>query len=406
MPKKILIFSLAYFPKHVGGAEVAIKEITDRLSPEAYEFHMVCNRFDTTLPREEQVGNVYVHRIGFTKHNADTQSLFHPIFYFVKILYVPGAACKAWQLHRKLSFDGFWCMMLYMSYPVALLRMISVRIPYALTLQEGDTFERVFERWYIKLFSPILLFGIRHATVVQSISTFLDGWAKKKGYTGQSVVVPNAVNTKHFMQSYSDTELQATRTELGLSEDDVALVTTSRLVEKNAVDDVVRAIALLPPRVKFVVFGTGPDGDKLKSLIAKLQITDRVLLRGQISHEVMPKYLKACDIFIRPSRSEGMGNSFVEAMAAELPVIATQEGGIADFLFDAKRNPDTPTTGWAVDANSPEQIKQAVEDILSNPDSVNAVLATAKQMAVEKYDWNLIADRMDKEVFQPLYTNV
>jgi hypothetical protein len=48
--KKVLIFSLAYFPKHVGGAEVAIKEITDRISD--IEFHMVTNRFDSTLPKE------------------------------------------------------------------------------------------------------------------------------------------------------------------------------------------------------------------------------------------------------------------------------------------------------------------------------------------------------------------
>jgi len=45
MKKKILIFSLAYYPKHIGGAEVALKEITDRISTDEYEFHMVCNRF-------------------------------------------------------------------------------------------------------------------------------------------------------------------------------------------------------------------------------------------------------------------------------------------------------------------------------------------------------------------------
>ena len=89
-----------------------------------------------------------------------------------------------------------------------------------------------------------------------------------------------------------------------------------------------------------------------------------------------------------------MGNSFIEAMAAELPVIATQEGGIADFLFDAKRNPDKETTGWAVDRDSPKQIAEAVKEILENPEQVVRVKATAKKMAVEKYDWNLIAEQM------------
>ena len=62
--QRILIFSLAYFPKHVGGAEVAIKEITDRITPEDIEFHLITLRFDSTLPKESREGNVHVYRIG------------------------------------------------------------------------------------------------------------------------------------------------------------------------------------------------------------------------------------------------------------------------------------------------------------------------------------------------------
>ena len=59
--KKLLIFSMAYHP-HVGGAEVAIKEITDRIAD--IEFHMVTMRFSRTEPEVEKIGNVLVHRIG------------------------------------------------------------------------------------------------------------------------------------------------------------------------------------------------------------------------------------------------------------------------------------------------------------------------------------------------------
>ena len=212
-------------------------------------------------------------------------------------------------------------------------------------------------------------------------------------------MIPNAVNTNHFTEIYTEQELNEAQAELGKQEGDIFLVTTSRLVHKNATDDVIRALAHLPERVHFVVYGTGPDEDMLKELVSELGLDSRVHMRGHIDHADMPKYLKACDIFIRPSRSEGMGNSFVEAMAAGLPVIATQEGGIADFLFDEQRDPDKGTTGWAVDMNAPEQIAKAVTDIMSRPEKVLEVTARAKALAIEQYDWNLTAARMKAEVF-------
>lgn len=402
MKKKILIFSLAYYPKHIGGAEVAIKEITDRLSPEEYEFHLVCNRFDSTLPKAEQIGNVMVHRIGFTKKEPSMADLRKLPLHLNKFFYQWIAFFEAKRLHKQYQFDAVWAMMAHSTgVPAGRFKKAFPEVKYVLTLQEGDPPEYIEKKMMMfgKLFDDAFL----RADVIQVISNFLGKWAKRKGFQKEPVLIPNAVNTAHFAQWYEADELREVRRELGVSDNDTLLVTTSRLVPKNAVDDVIAALALLPPNVKFIIFGIGPDEEKLRVQTKELDLGDRVFFRGQIGHEVMPKYLKACDIFIRPSRSEGMGNSFVEAMAAELPVIATQEGGIADFLFDEKQDPDKKTTGWAVVVDSPESIKNAVTDIMNRPEKVAEVVATAKAMAIEKYDWDLIAERMDIEVFQPLF---
>lgn len=402
MKKKILIFSLAYYPKHIGGAEVAIKEITDRLPSDKYEFHMVCNRFDSTLLKDEQVGNVFVHRIGIATKNPSMGDLRKFPLHVNKILYQWTAFWAAKKLHKKYQFDGIWAMMAHSTgIPAGKYKKAFPDVKYLLTLQEGDPPEYIEKK--MRLLAKSFSDAFTHADMIQVISTFLGKWATQKGFGGTPILIPNAVDTRHFSQEYSFESRQNVRKELGVSDEDILLVTTSRLVYKNAVDDVIAAVALLPPSVKFIIFGLGPDEAMLKSLAEKLSVQNRVQFRGQITHTDMPKYLKACNIFIRPSRSEGMGNSFVEAMAAGLPVIATQEGGISDFLFDAKRNPNSTPTGWAVDVNNPEQIKNAVEDILRDKEMTNSVTATAKQLVLQKYDWNLIATSMQKEVFEPLF---
>ncbi len=398
--KKILIFSLAYYPKHVGGAEVAIKEITDRIDQKEIEFHMVTNRFNSTLPKVEQVGNVLVHRIGIATKNPSMADLRKFPLHINKALFQFLAAWTAWRLHKKYNYNGMWAMMAHScGVPAGIFKTIA-NTPYLLTLQEGDPPEYIEKK--MRIFGPLFKRAFTQADIIQTISTFLAKWARHMGFEGSLEVIPNAVNTAHFSQNYTREEIEAVQQEIGKKEGDIYMVTTSRLVKKNGIADVITALSFLENNVKFLIFGTGPDEEKLKALAKEKGVEDRVIFWGQIDHAVMPKYLKACDVFIRPSLSEGMGNSFVEAYAAELPVIATQEGGIADFLFDAKRNPDKETTGWAVDAQSPEQIANAVRDIVNNPEKVVKVVATAKELALAKYDWNIIVRDM-REVFDKLY---
>lgn len=394
--KKVLIFSLAYFPKHVGGAEVSIKEITDRISD--IEFHMITNRFDSTLPKVEKIGNVVVHRIGITTTNPEMADLKKFPLHLNKFLFQFLAAWTALRLHRKYHYSATWAMMAHScGVPAAIFKILRPEVKYILNLQEGDPPEYIEAR--LRPLWPLFTRAFTKADIIQPLSTFLASWARRMGFTGKIEIIPNAVAYREFSKEIPQTTIDAIKDELGKKMGDVFLITTSRLVHKNAVDDVLRALPLLPENVHFIILGTGPDEMMLRKIANDLQIEKRVRFLGHITHENMPKYLKASDIFIRPSRSEGMGASFPEAMAAGLPVIATQEGGIADFLFDEKRNPGMPITGFAVDKDSPQQIAEAVKNIMSHPEKVRAVIATAREMVKEKYDWDIIARDMREKVF-------
>ncbi|HCC05246.1 TPA: hypothetical protein DEP58_02980 [Patescibacteria group bacterium] len=390
MTKRILIFSLAYYPRHVGGAEVAIKEITDRISGEEFEFHMITLRFDDNLPKTERIGNVLIHRVGFGGK------------YISKILYVPLAAMYAKRLHRQEMFAGVWAMMTYMLFPTVLLHMLGVRLPYVVTLQDGDPFEYVFKRPHIRVFSPLLRYGFRHATIVQSISTYLADWLQKFGTTCPVVVVPNGVDMQKFSVRGTEKEKELFRKKFGKNKNDILLISTSRLVYKNAYDDIIRALKKISENVHLIAVGQGKDEAYLRDLAMKEGASARVVFVGHVDYIDIPKYLSASDIFIRPSRSEGMGNSFIEAMASGLPVIATQEGGLSDFIFDEVHNPDKPKTAWVVPRDAPDAIAHAVEDIVTHPEKVREVVHNTRVLITGSYEWDTIASRMSKEVFTKL----
>jgi len=351
VPKKILIFSLAYYPRFVSGAEAAIKEITDRIDSKDIEFHMVTLRFDQDDPKEERVGNVYVHRVG--KSGS----------YLSKVAFPFITASYARSLHQKNHFDALWAMMTYMLLPVSFLWLRGYKIPYVLTLQDGDPYEKVFGRMRIKPFILFLDYGFRHARVIQAISSYLAAWPAKRGFRGEVTMIYNGANPRDLKGEIPPEKVEALKQKLGKSPDEIWLVNTARLEYQKAQDVVIRALTKLPDHIKFLIVGGGSDEKMLKDLVKELKLENRVIFTGYVDRSEITLYRKASDIFVGASRSEGLGNAFLSAMASQLPVVATQVGGIAEFLFDEKRNPDKPATGWAVDPDSPEQIVDAINDI-------------------------------------------
>jgi glycosyltransferase involved in cell wall biosynthesis len=389
--KKILIFSLAYYPSFVSGAEAAIREITERISPSDIEFHMVTLLFDTSAPREEHIGNIYVHRVGFGGA------------YLSKIFFVPMAGLKARILDRTHHFDALWAMMTYMLFSVVAARVCGMRAPHILTLQDGDPYEKVFERWFIRPITPLLDHGFRTASMVQAISVFLAEWPRRRGYKGTIELIYNGANPRDIKDKVETAEIEAMKRKLGKKTGDIFLVNTSRLVHQKAFDDTIRALVKLPAHIKFLVVGDGTDAPMLKKLAVDLGVADRVIFTGKVDRGVVTLYRRASDIFVAPSRSEGLGNAFISALASRLPLIATQVGGMADYVFDEKHNPDKQPTAWVVDPDAPDQIVAKVNEILANPEKAKQISAHARKMVEEKYDWDMIAKQMRTRVFGAMF---
>lgn len=388
--KKVLIFCMAYYPHFTSGAEAAVKEITDRIDD--IEFHMVTNRYDSNLPKEEKIGNVVVHRIGFTKPSPTFEDLGKMPLDLMKPLYQFWAAWKGFMLHRKYRFDGIWAMMAHSAgVPAAIFKLFHKDVSYLLTLQEGDPPEYIEKT--MKPLWPLFTRAFTKADAVQVISGFLGEWAERRGVQAPIVRIYNGANPNDLHPTHTETEVAALKKELGKKEGDVWLVNTARLAHQKAFDITIKALPLLPDHVKFLIVGGGDEKEMLENLVQELKLQDRVIFAGKVDRSVVTLYRKASDIFVGPSRSEGLGNAFLSAMASRLPVIATTEGGLAEFMKDGE-------TGWVVEKDNPEQIAAAVKDILSNKEKVDRIADMAHAMVFEHYNWVRIAEKMRGEVFR------
>ncbi len=233
------------------------------------------------------------------------------------------------------------------------------------------------------------------ADLIQAISYYLADWARTMKYKGDIKVIPNAVNIKHFSKNYSKKETNTLKTQLKKGKEDQYIITTSRLVEKNAVSDIIKSLNYLPDSFKLLILGDGPDRSKLELLTKRQRVENRVKFLGIIEQKEIPKYLKISDIFVRPSLSEGFGNSFIEAMASEVLVIATPVGGIVDFLKDKE-------TGLFCEVSNPRSIADQIRLIEENITLKEDIIKRAKKMVIKKYDWNKIAKDMKNKIFNKL----
>lgn len=172
-------------------------------------------------------------------------------------------------------------------------------------------------RWLEHLWSGLEAEAARAADAVVTLSQNMADQVRAR-VRREVRVHPPGVNEARFAPDPA--ARQATRAELGLGDDDVLLVTLSRLSpEKNLLAGL-EALARLPARVRWVVLGGGDLRAELEGRVGELGLADRVTLAGLVSDP--ERWLKAGDVLFHPAWAEPFGHVLLEGMAAALPVAA------------------------------------------------------------------------------------
>lgn len=164
-----------------------------------------------------------------------------------------------------------------------------------------------------------------------------------------------------------NSKLPALLQKYGLDKDDRILMTLTRLSSKErykGYDKVISAIARLKDKhnVKYLIAGSYDEQEKkfLQEIINSLQLQDRVVLAGFIQDEELEAHFAMSEVYVMPSRKEGFGIVFIEAMYYGLPVIAGNKDGSTDALLDGR-------LGQLVDPENIDEITQALETVLESP---------------------------------------
>lgn len=163
------------------------------------------------------------------------------------------------------------------------------------------------------------------------------------------------------------------------------IVTACRLTPWKGVDGIIR---ILPDLIKkigptnFLVLGDGSEKNNLIKLAENIGVKENVFFLGAVSREKVDSIFKSSDVFILNSNYEGLSHTLLEAMQAELPIVATNIGGNPEVITD---NQD----GLLVEYNNDNQLLDACFKILSQPALANSFKQKAKEK-LKKFDWQSV----------------
>jgi glycosyltransferase involved in cell wall biosynthesis len=136
--------------------------------------------------------------------------------------------------------------------------------------------------------------------------------------------------------------------------------------------------------------GDGPDEQKIRDLVKSLGISDVVSFRGKTGYSDVPKDYRDADIFVTTSRSDGTPVSLLEAMASELPCVATSVGGIPEWIEDKK-------SGLLIPPGSPESVAESILTLAKDPAFSTRLGIAARTTIIERGHWKTLMAQAEKD---------
>lgn len=281
------------------------------------------------------------------------------------------------QLHRQRPIDVIHAHSALPCGRAASLLAAHLSVPFVVTIHGLDVFNACFEPGTAaaKRRAQLSAEVYRRAGSVICISSAIEAILKNGMNMEQPVparVIYNGTDAQMFAPEETALE-EATTDEKVLS-----ILMVGNLLRGKGQEIVLRAMAQVTarfPDLQCRMIGEGPDQNRFRSLARDLGISGSVIFLGRQDRQAVAKAMRECALFALPSRFEGLGCAYLEAMACGKPVIACEGQGIGEIIQHGHN-------GWLIPVDGVQEMAKALSELLGSPELRTRIGANARQTIV------------------------
>lgn len=366
---------IACYPTY-GGSGVVASELGKSLAERGHKIHFISYAMPFRLEGFRE--NIYYHEVEISSY---------PLFDFP--LYTPALASKIVEVAKFEKLDiihAHYAIPHAISAYLAKQILNNTNIKIVTTLHGTDITLVGLEPSYL----PVMKFSIEQSDAVTAVSRFL----KEKTLTSYQIkkritVIPNFVDGSKYIRNADE----HVRKQFAPNNEKI-LIHISNFRPLKRVGDVIKIFNIVREKVKskLLLVGDGPDRSSAEQLARELGIVEDVKFLGK-QVEIIP-LLSIADLFLIPSQSESFGLSALEAMACEVPVVASSVGGLPELVIHG-------TTGFISEIGDVERMAKYAIELFANETKHKMFAVASRKRALDEFEEQGIVSQ-----YENLYENI
>ena len=371
------MLSWEYPPRIVGGIARHVEELSEALASQGHEVHVITADHPDTAEYEERRG-VHVHRVkGDAAPTPDFLTwILHLNF---------GMAKQAIKMHRYRPFDVVHAHDWLVAQAGILLKQ-ALDVPLVATIHatEAGRMHGIHNpiQAYIHQQEWFLTYEA-YRVIVCSQYMYREVKGQFNLPDDKLDILYNGIDASKFDFEFDRPHF---RRRFALDHEKIVLFVGRMVPEKGAqvlIEAAPKVVAQFP-ETKFVVVGKGGFLEELKARAAALGAGHKILFTGYVDDDTLLRLYRIADVDVVPSLYEPFGIVALEGMAAKLPTVVAETGGLAEIV-------DHTQTGITTFAGDPGSLAWGISEVLKNPEYAHHLGQNAYQKVQEVFNWQAIA---------------